>query len=386
MSELLLSGRNSTTNKKTVLNTDDDGKIKIDESGKLTSIDNRLFQIYGPTFAGQINLQNIDTKMNGLIDIIDNTDLLNNVVKTNDAEAGNNSLLIGGIHKTTFPTLDDGDASQIHLSSEGNIITQQRCNTSTMIDGVSNTNKELPKSCSGGYISTPVLPYVYNGSTWDRMRGSTNGLKIDESGTLSNIETNTDTTNTNLLNTISAVNNVLNYNKNNDLKYLRSQGKCFTIGSQFLDKSDNYYILSLFNNGTGNKNQYIYRIRYCFDNDNTGDTKSLLQIHKITAASGGTTMTPRNLQLGSNNTSTLDIRKANPTVSKDSDYINLVYGDAPTDSTHLQTVELPEAIEISNGNGLAFYFNISPNSTAVWARGYVEVYYIELNDTVEFPQ
>ena len=49
MSEIVLTGRNSTTNKKSVINVDDNGKLKLDESGKLTEIKTSIDTLYNYT-------------------------------------------------------------------------------------------------------------------------------------------------------------------------------------------------------------------------------------------------------------------------------------------------------------------------------------------------
>jgi hypothetical protein len=61
MSNVLMTGRNSETNKKTTLNTDDDGQIKIDESRKLTDIDLNTFQTKAEL--EKINLEGIKSNL-----------------------------------------------------------------------------------------------------------------------------------------------------------------------------------------------------------------------------------------------------------------------------------------------------------------------------------
>jgi hypothetical protein len=70
----------------------------------------------------------------------------------------------------------------MRITDEGALISVPRCTTLTLSDNISNT-KELPKSCGGNFVATPTVPYVYNGSTWDRIRGSTEGLDVSVQGT-----------------------------------------------------------------------------------------------------------------------------------------------------------------------------------------------------------
>ena len=62
-------------------------------------------------------------------------------------------------------------------TDEGALINAPRCVSQAFPDGVSN-NGELPKSCSGSFVTAPAFNYVFNGTTWDRLRGSTSGLNV----------------------------------------------------------------------------------------------------------------------------------------------------------------------------------------------------------------
>lgn len=92
--------------------------------------------------------------------------------------APSNTLLVGAVHSTSFPTLDDGDIGSLRVTAESVLIQSPRCGDATFVDGISNTQK-ITRDCSGSsYVTYPTLNYVYNGSTWDRLRGNSTGLKI----------------------------------------------------------------------------------------------------------------------------------------------------------------------------------------------------------------
>jgi hypothetical protein len=173
----MFSGRNSDTNKVSVVNVDDNGKIKIDESGKLTSIDNRLFQIYGPTFAGQINLQNIDTKMNGLIDIIDNTEATNTKLDTNNTSLNNietntdttNTNLLNTITELQNINVQGIKSNLSYLRSQG------RCYTVNGSGITGNTDNDYIMLSLWNPVGSGKTVYVYGGDFSLNGSGLTSG-------------------------------------------------------------------------------------------------------------------------------------------------------------------------------------------------------------------
>jgi hypothetical protein len=111
------------------------------------------------TLATEATLSGIDTKLN---------------------DDGNGNLSVAGQMEVGVGTGLTGYTHQ-RCTDEGCLCVVPRCKNQALPDGASNT-QELPKSCSGGYVVQPTFQYVYNGSTWDRMRGSTSGLTITSSG------------------------------------------------------------------------------------------------------------------------------------------------------------------------------------------------------------
>lgn len=82
MSEFLLTGRNSSTNKKSVLNIDDNGKLKLDESGKITNIETNISTTNTKLDTVNTNLTSID----GLLTTIDSD---TNDIKTSTTTSTN---------------------------------------------------------------------------------------------------------------------------------------------------------------------------------------------------------------------------------------------------------------------------------------------------------
>lgn len=71
--------------------------------------------------------------------------------------------------------------------AEGHLIIHQGTESITLPDAISNT-RHVPSDDSGTPIATPTLPYVFNGTTWDRQKGDATN------GTLVNLGANNDVT------------------------------------------------------------------------------------------------------------------------------------------------------------------------------------------------
>jgi hypothetical protein len=87
-----------------------------------------------------------------------------------------NPVKVGGKYNTTQPTLTDGQRGNLELNSRGELkvvitnATSQAAVTAPA-DGATNTNNAL---------HVMGRTQVYNGSTWDRMRGDTNGTLVEQ--------------------------------------------------------------------------------------------------------------------------------------------------------------------------------------------------------------
>jgi len=91
-------------------------------------------------------------------------DAENNILVSNQMEVGVGSGLVGYTHQ--------------RCTDEGCLCIVPRCTSQALPDGASNI-QELPKSCTGGYVVQPAFSYVFNGSTWDKLRGSEDGIIIN---------------------------------------------------------------------------------------------------------------------------------------------------------------------------------------------------------------
>ena len=82
---------------------------------------------------------------------------------------------IGGRYNTTRPTLTDGQRGDAQLNVNGHLAISG--DNATAADGSSNTMGGMPDR-AGSVRGVGSYGFVYNGSTWDRLRGDTNGLTV----------------------------------------------------------------------------------------------------------------------------------------------------------------------------------------------------------------
>jgi len=206
----------------------------------------------------------------------------------------------------------------------------------------------------------------HNNNKVEHLNIDDNGrLKIDESGKLTDINTN--------------INTLYNYTINNDLRYLRSQGKCFTTSYNYVSTAKTLNMLSLWNPLGSGKKLYVYRIGAQFDNDGNADYATRVILYGTSVQpTGGNLQTPRNLSLGNNNTSSAEARN---TFSHGANYVisNLMTADEPGLNLY-NTFEYPEYIEIAEGHGIftILYANTSTNKL----RAMNTFYFIESSSTI----
>jgi len=96
-----------------------------------------------------------------------------------DAVASGKPVLIGGRAATSAPTaVAVGDAVQAWFGLNGQRAVAFGPTSFTAADGVSNVVNGTP-DVQGNVVRTPVRAELYNGTTWDRIRGNaTNGLQV----------------------------------------------------------------------------------------------------------------------------------------------------------------------------------------------------------------
>ena len=101
-----------------------------------------------------------------------------------DAAVVGSPVQVGGRASNGTPSAVStaGDAVPLWLSLNGSTVTQHKIIVNGAADGVSN-NLTAPYGLNSGataeaVLQTPVFPSVFNGTTWDRQRGTTNGTQI----------------------------------------------------------------------------------------------------------------------------------------------------------------------------------------------------------------
>ena len=191
-------------------------------------------------------------------------------------------------------------------------------------------------------------------------------LKIDESRKINDILIN--------------ISNLYNYTINNDLRYLRSQGKCFNTSYSYVGTAESRTMISLWN-GTNDKKMYIYRITCQFDNDGNNDYATRVILYSTnTEPTNGSLTTARNLQIGSNNTSSATIRQNFDYVGANvTTFAHLLTADEPGLNLY-NTFDYNEYIEVLPGNG--FFSQLYCNNSTNKLRVNCNFYYIETSDTI----
>lgn len=94
-------------------------------------------------------------------------------VASGAADSGN-PVKVGGKYNSTTPTLTDGQRGDVQLDSRGNIRVTLTGTDGTQTPQITTTSDALSASIAG--MATRGFNLVYNGTTWDRMRGDTNGI------------------------------------------------------------------------------------------------------------------------------------------------------------------------------------------------------------------
>lgn len=94
-------------------------------------------------------------------------------VADNAADSGN-PIKVGAKYNATQPTYDDGDRADLQVNSRGELIVRLYTASNAIAAVVTNTDAVATSSIASKY-QVASLGYVYNGTTFDRMRGDTVG-------------------------------------------------------------------------------------------------------------------------------------------------------------------------------------------------------------------
>jgi len=116
--------------------------------------------------------------------VVNPATITNDVTVQGDIASGaadsGNPAKIGCKYNLTLPTFVDGVRGDCQINAKGGVWVQTTQSAVTGSDGFSNANLGNSTSVSGATpLSTIVAPMFFNGTTWDRMRGSaTQGLQV----------------------------------------------------------------------------------------------------------------------------------------------------------------------------------------------------------------
>ena len=190
-------------------------------------------------------------------------------------------------------------------------------------------------------------------------------IKIDESGKITDIETQLDTINS--------------QGVKSNLSYLRSQGKCFTVGGTGVTgtASTDFYMLSLFNPAGSGKTVYVYAGDFSLNGSGLTAGYFQLQIKKLTTATtGGVAKVAHNLKLGQSS-ATIQLIQNGSVTSTDNIYSSrqVNSNDSGDVDFHQNIILFNEMVEIPEGYGLALngYRSASNNVYYYYNLRFVEV-------------
>lgn len=130
-----------------------------------------------PTTSASINTHALDYVYDGSVWQLRRGDATGAYAVGNVGDAATDSgnpLKIGGVYQSTLPTYTAGQRGSALIGSRGSLHTEiwgsdaaSAVTVQTQSDGVSNATIGL---------TTRSMGYAYNGTTWDRVRGDTNGI------------------------------------------------------------------------------------------------------------------------------------------------------------------------------------------------------------------
>lgn len=108
--------------------------------------------------------------------VVPNTDTNFPVVgaAASGAPSAGNPVRVAARYNTTLPTFADGNAADIQVGTRGSLNVQLK-----VADGTASIGSGVPSdalSNSTNAIATQALNSVFNGTTWDRLPGTTAGL------------------------------------------------------------------------------------------------------------------------------------------------------------------------------------------------------------------
>jgi hypothetical protein len=92
--------------------------------------------------------------------------------------AAASSMLVGGVYNTTLPTLTNGQQAALQLGTRGNLGIQIGDPTGTSYAVVAGSSTDNISASTVGAMYTQNLLRLFNGTGWDRWRGTTVGAAV----------------------------------------------------------------------------------------------------------------------------------------------------------------------------------------------------------------
>lgn len=158
---------------------------QLSQTALLTSIDVDTSALSSVDFATQTTLAALNAKLNSLgqktmagsapVVIASDQSVIpvNGDIAEDAAISGTNPILVGGESPT-------GTLRPLQTAPDGDLVIHHHSGANAFADGVSNTLRIPVNESDLGFLAFPVFPFLYNGTTWDRLRGdATNGLLVN---------------------------------------------------------------------------------------------------------------------------------------------------------------------------------------------------------------
>lgn len=105
------------------------------------------------------------------------------VVASGDIASGvadtGNPIKVGGKYTATPPTLTDGNRGDFRIGFNGAQITTPNYGVAAAADGFDNGNVRSVADATNNAITEKSASYVFNGTTWDRARGTIRGNWVE---------------------------------------------------------------------------------------------------------------------------------------------------------------------------------------------------------------
>lgn len=94
--------------------------------------------------------------------------------------AAASSQLAGGVYRSTLPTLTDGQQAGVQVDERGSMRVRLHATSFTATDGLSVTIAAVSgaNDSTGGNRPLAAAQYVFNGTSFDRMRGNNKGTFV----------------------------------------------------------------------------------------------------------------------------------------------------------------------------------------------------------------